>query len=82
MQVRADAAAAVKDGNYGIFQLQYDISNEDPRLTRGWKKPLKIAVSGDKFRSESGVLFIGCLEVASYQVLSCLHASPLQDASF
>lgn len=58
VQVRADAAAAVKDGSYGIFQLQYDISNEDPRLTRGWKKPLKIAVSGAAGQIANHLLFM------------------------
>ncbi|KAK9818266.1 hypothetical protein WJX72_009743 [[Myrmecia] bisecta] len=44
--------------NYGVFRLTYDISNEDPKLTRTWKKTIKVAVSGAAGQISNHLLFM------------------------
>eukprot|EP01025_Chloroclados_australasicus_P044103 TRINITY_DN4754_c0_g1_i2.p1 TRINITY_DN4754_c0_g1~~TRINITY_DN4754_c0_g1_i2.p1 ORF type:complete len:475 (+),score=60.07 TRINITY_DN4754_c0_g1_i2:137-1426(+) len=43
---------------YGIFQSVYDISNEDPAMTKTWKKTLRIAVSGAAGQISNHLLFM------------------------
>jgi len=40
------AEAVNTDELYGIFKVEYDISNEDPALTKNWKPIIRVAVSG------------------------------------
>lgn len=54
----AVAAPVQEAQNYGIFRLAYDINNEDPSLTRTWKKTIKIAVTGASGNIANHLLFM------------------------
>ena len=45
--VRASAEAPAAEGQkFGVFKLAYDTKNEDLALTKSWKKPIRVAVTG------------------------------------
>ncbi|KAI8465965.1 MAG: lactate dehydrogenase/glycoside hydrolase [Monoraphidium minutum] len=56
----APAAAATADGpqKYGVFRLSYDVTNEDPALTRNWKKTVHVAVTGASGQISNHLLFM------------------------
>ncbi|PNH00762.1 Malate dehydrogenase [NADP], chloroplastic, partial [Tetrabaena socialis] len=43
---------------YGVFKLSYDTTNEDPALTRSWKKTIKVAVTGASGNIANHLLFM------------------------
>jgi len=61
--VRAQAAAPVSteapaSQNFGVFKLSYDVKNEDPSLTRTWKKTIRVAVTGASGNIANHLLFM------------------------
>lgn len=63
--VRAEAAAAAAPAvvhepaeKYGVFRLSYDVSNENPSLTKSWKKTIKVAVTGASGNISNHLLFM------------------------
>lgn len=61
--LKVHAAALVEptteeDEAFGIFRLHYDISNEDPNLTRTWKKTINVAVSGAAGQISNHLVFM------------------------
>lgn len=61
-------------GNYGVFQLQYDVSKEDPRLTLGWHRPLRVAISGKEIERNPNRHFLArvpasCKDIAWHTAL-------------
>lgn len=64
VRVRAEAATATAPSTaaalekYGVFRLAYDVGNEDPSLTRTWKKTIKVAVTGASGQISNHLLFM------------------------
>ncbi|KXZ49560.1 hypothetical protein GPECTOR_20g415 [Gonium pectorale] len=57
--VEAPPAPAAKPAqSYGVFRLSYDTQNEDPSLTRTWKKTIKVAVTGASGNIANHLLFM------------------------
>ncbi|GLI65378.1 hypothetical protein VaNZ11_008933 [Volvox africanus] len=54
----APAAATEAKNAYGVFRLSYDTQNEDPSLTRSWKKTVKVAVTGASGNIANHLLFM------------------------
>ncbi|GIL76714.1 hypothetical protein Vretimale_8815 [Volvox reticuliferus] len=55
----APPAAATETKNaFGVFRLSYDTQNEDPSLTRSWKKTIKVAVTGASGNISNHLLFM------------------------
>lgn len=56
----APPATASVDGpaKYGVFRLSYDVANEDPSLTRNWKKTVHVAVTGASGQISNHLLFM------------------------
>uniref|UniRef100_A0A7R9V6N4 malate dehydrogenase (NADP(+)) n=1 Tax=Chlamydomonas euryale TaxID=1486919 RepID=A0A7R9V6N4_9CHLO len=52
LRVRANAE------QYGVFRLSYDVSKEDPALTRNWKPTIKVAVTGASGNIANHLLFM------------------------
>ncbi|GLC36092.1 hypothetical protein PLESTB_001381500 [Pleodorina starrii] len=54
----AAAPASETKNAYGVFRLSYDTQNEDPSLTRSWKKTIKVAVTGASGNIANHLLFM------------------------
>mmetsp|Transcript_30914 Transcript_30914/g.68461 ORF Transcript_30914/g.68461 Transcript_30914/m.68461 type:complete len:421 (+) Transcript_30914:80-1342(+) len=54
----APTTAAPAPAKYGVFRLSYDVNNEDPSLTRTWKKTVKVAVTGASGNIANHLLFM------------------------
>lgn len=54
----AAAPAADSKNQYGVFRLSYDVKNEDPALTRNWKKTIRVAVTGASGNIANHLLFM------------------------
>eukprot|EP01024_Parvocaulis_polyphysoides_P067121 TRINITY_DN7964_c0_g3_i1.p1 TRINITY_DN7964_c0_g3~~TRINITY_DN7964_c0_g3_i1.p1 ORF type:complete len:425 (-),score=79.60 TRINITY_DN7964_c0_g3_i1:769-2043(-) len=52
------ASPEVDSDLFGIFRSVYDISNEDPELTKNWKKTIRVAVSGAAGQISNHLLFM------------------------
>jgi len=58
VRARAAAAPAETTQKYGVFRLAYDTTNEDPSLTRSWKKTIRVAVTGASGNIANHLLFM------------------------
>lgn len=58
VRVQAVAAPEQLKTNYGVFRLSYDVKNEDPALTRNWKKTIRVAVTGASGNIANHLLFM------------------------
>lgn len=43
---------------YGVFRLSYDVKNENPAMTKSWKKTVKVAVTGASGNIANHLLFM------------------------
>ncbi|GBF91076.1 NADP-Malate dehydrogenase [Raphidocelis subcapitata] len=57
-QVSAPPAAPGAPEKFGVFRLAYDVTNEDPALTRNWKKTVHVAVTGASGQISNHLLFM------------------------
>lgn len=56
--VRSNVAVQSTSTAESIFELDYDISNEDPNLTKSWKPIIKVAISGAAGQISNHLLFM------------------------
>ncbi|KAG1666896.1 hypothetical protein FOA52_013530 [Chlamydomonas sp. UWO 241] len=56
--LRVRASASNDSTAFGVFKLSYDVSKEDPALTRNWKPTIKVAVTGASGNIANHLLFM------------------------
>jgi len=54
----ASPSTAAEPEKYGVFRLSYDVNNEDPSLTKAWKKTIHVAVTGASGQISNHLLFM------------------------